>query len=187
MIFTNDDYTVRPLKVSIGCYDFMRKYAAPHRFIEYCRQCPAYGARWGCPPHDHDWIERLSHYGGVLLLGTKITPRDKALPADAAHDLMRPVTDDLNRRLLDLERERGGVALGFAGKCSYCGETPCTRPQGLPCRHPHLVRPSLEGVGFDVELICRDLLRVPLRWSSDGLLPPYLVVVGAWFHHELCR
>lgn len=183
MIFTHNDYITKGLEATIGCHEFIADFANPQRFEQCCRECPAYGRWWGCPPHDIDWNEKLAAYSRVLIVGTKITPRNTSLPADVSLDLMRPETDKLNRRLLDMEREQNGTALGFAGKCPYCGELPCTRPQGLPCRHPELVRPSLEAVGFDVERTCRELLGVPLQWSSDGNLPPYLVIVGALFHH----
>ncbi len=182
MIFTHNDYTTEALEATIGSHEFIADFANPERFIECCRQCPAFGRRWGCPPHDRDWLAELAGYRCVTLLGTKITPHDAALPADAAYGLMLPETTALNSRLLDMEKETGGRALGFAGKCPYCGDQPCTRPQGQPCRHPELVRPSLESVGFDVDRTCRELLHVPLQWSRDGHLPPYLVIVGALFH-----
>ena len=44
------------------------------------------------------------------------------------------------------------------------------------------VRPSLESLGFDLSKTLAELFGIELRWSKDGLLPEYLVLVCGFFH-----
>ncbi len=163
-----------------------RDYRDVERTIAACRQCDAYGRLWCCPPHDAEQVEQLlARYTNATIFGTKIDfmplppgadPRQVATDAFAqARRLMLPAL---------LERERalpGSIALSV--RCTLCGDTPCSRPDGQPCRHPRQMRPSLESIGFDVEGIARDLLHTPLLWSQHGELPPYMMLVTALLHN----
>lgn len=55
----------------------------------------------------------------------------------------------------------------------------CTRREGLPCRYPDKVRPSLESMGFDIGKTAKELFGLELKWASYGMLPEYYVLVGA--------
>ena len=154
-------------------------------FEECCRACPNYGNRWGCPPFDHDTLQDLLPYGEVMIVGVKITPHDTRMPMEQVFDLMRPELERLNKRLLELECETGGFALGFVGKCERCGNAPCARKQGKPCRHPDLVRPSLEAYGFNVSETASKLLGIDMVWSRDKNIPRYLTLVcGLFFNGD---
>ena len=59
-----------------------------------------------------------------------------------------------------------------------------TRPLGLPCRHPELVRPSLEAYGFDISRTTNELFGIELLWGKDGMLPKYLTLVCGFFHNS---
>ena len=67
--------------------------------------------------------------------------------------------------------------------CPYCGDEPCARISGQPCRHPDWVRPSLEAYGFDIALTAHNLLGIDLKWSQRGLVPEYLTLVGGIFYN----
>lgn len=154
-------------------------------FEECCRACPNYGNRWGCPPFDHDTLQDLLPYGKVMIVGVKITPHDTRMPMEQVFDLMRPELERLNKRLLELECETGSFALGFVGKCERCGNAPCARKQGKPCRHPDLVRPSLEAYGFNVSETASKLLGIDMVWSRDKNIPRYLTLVcGLFFNGD---
>lgn len=72
---------------------------------------------------------------------------------------------------------------GFhGGTCIHCPEGSCTRPEGRPCRHPELVRPSLEACGFDVARTASELFGIELKWGSGGRMPEYLTLVCGFFH-----
>ena len=50
---------------------------------------------------------------------------------------------------------------------------------GEPCRHPELVRPSLEALGFNLGEVTRELFNIDMLWGRHGRLPQYLTLVGA--------
>lgn len=51
-----------------------------------------------------------------------------------------------------------------------------------PCRHPELVRPSLEACGFDIGRTTSELFGIELKWGADGKMPEYLTLVCGFFH-----
>ena len=154
-------------------------------FEECCRACPNYGNRWGCPPFDHDTLQDLLPYAKVMIVGVKLTPHDARMPMEQVYELMRPELERLNQRLLELERETGGLAFGFVGKCERCGNAPCARTLGKPCRHPDVVRPSLEAYGFNVSQTASELLGIDMVWSKGKNVPRYLTLVcGLFFNGE---
>lgn len=164
---------------------YVREFRDVPTFEACCRQCPNYGNRWGCPPFDHDTLQDLLPYSKVMIVGIKITPLDHKMPLDRVYELMRPELDRANVRLLELEAQSGGMAFGFVGKCPYCGDTPCTRRDGNPCRHPDLVRPSLEAYGFNVSKTASDVLGIDMQWGKDGMMPRYLTLVcGLFFNGD---
>ena len=57
------------------------------------------------------------------------------------------------------------------------------RPEAKPCRHPELVRPSLEACGFDIAHTTSELFGIELKWGTDGSLPEYLTLVCGFFHN----
>ena len=160
---------------------YLREFRDVATFAECCRACPNYGSRWGCPPFDHDTLQDLLPYDKVMIMGVKLTPHDSKMPMERVYDLMRPELEKMNRRLLDMEKERGGLAFGFVGKCERCGDAPCARVEGKPCRHPDVMRPSLEAYGFNVSKTASELLGIDMVWSKDKNVPRYLTLVCGLF------
>ena len=152
-------------------------------FEECCRACPNYGKRWGCPPFDHDTLNDLLPYERVMIVGVKVSPYDGKLPMEQVYDLIRPELERVNSRLLELERLTGGLAFGFVSKCPYCNGAPCARREGKPCRHPDVVRPSLEAYGFNVSLTASEVLGIDMVWGKDDKIPRYLTLVCGLFYN----
>lgn len=149
------------------------------RFATLCRACPRYGATWGCPPLPTD-LPRW--YTAHIFAATIALPPGR----HKVEDSDRLIADDkriLDRRILDLERSYGGRACSFGGYCHLCER--CTRPDGLPCRHPDLLRPSLEALGFDITRTVALLPDTTLQWSTDGYLPSTLTLVSALFTPDI--
>ena len=164
---------------------YVREFRDVATFEECCRACPNYGMRWGCPPFDHDTLQDLLPFDKVMIIGVKITPHDSKMPLDQVHELMRPELERVNKRLLELEREKNGLAFGFVGECPYCNGAPCARQQGKPCRHPDKVRPSLEAYGFNVSETASQLLGIDMVWSHDKTIPRHLTLVcGLFFNGD---
>jgi predicted metal-binding protein len=80
-----------------------------------------------------------------------------------------------------MEKEYAGSRAFFAGTCHLCSPDKCTRIKGSPCVFPGRVRPSLESFGFDVSQTALKLLNVEMKWSRDGVLPSYFVLVSGFF------
>lgn len=160
---------------------YVREFRDVETFDACCQQCPNYGRRWGCPPFDHNTLNDLLPFEKVMIIGLKLTPQDSKMPIDAVYDLMRPELNRLNKRLLDLEKQSAGMAFGFVGKCPHCPGMTCARIGGEPCRHPELVRPSLEAYGFNVAKTASDVLHIDMQWSNDGKMPRYLTLVCGLF------
>ena len=177
-------YSVERDMAEIDSHAYIREFRRADYFIEFCHQCRNYGRRYGCPPFDSDPLHVIESYRKVRIIGVKIVPKDKSLPLEAANDLMLPVTSELNEELLRSEKSLGGISFGFVGSCPYCGDGPCARIDGLPCRHPEKVRPSLEAIGFDISKTAKELLGLEIKWSKDGLIPEYLTLVCGIFYQK---
>ena len=152
------------------------------RIGSYCLSCPQHARSWLCPPLDSAVIRQLAGFTHVRMIGLQIftTAVDAATPAEA---ILAGERRDFEAHLLRLEKELGGRACGFSGRCPYCDSTPCARIAGQPCRHPDLARPSLEACGFDVTAIASQCLHKEILWARDGVHPPYYMLVGAVFHN----
>ena len=175
-------YTAEEFAVELPAAEYTARFHDAERIAAYCRRCPNYGRNWGCPPFAKDPAEEWLRYGTALLVAAKITPCEEGLPLAEAGRLLRPERIRLERRLLALERRYGGRAFSYVGSCLYCPEGTCTRPEGLPCRHPDRVRPSLEACGFDIGRTTSELFGIELKWGAEGKLPEYLTLVCGLFH-----
>ncbi len=176
------EYSAEEFSVSISVDEYIRRFRDEATIEGYCCACENYGRSWGCPPFDFDVEEQLRQYKNLLLIAIKITPKEQGLPIGVAQELILPERRRLDKRLLELEKEYGGLACSYVGKCYFCNEDICSRLCGEPCRHPQLIRPSLEAYGFDIARTTEELFDLELRWGNNGLLPEYLVIVcGVFF------
>jgi predicted metal-binding protein len=175
-------YTTESFSAEIDAATYIADFRRANYFMQFCCECGNYGRRYGCPPFDYDPLSVIAPYQKVRILGVKIVPNDGNLQLSVANTLMLPVIRELNEELLALEKSLGGMAFGFAGSCPYCGEIPCARIDGEPCRHPDKVRPSLEAFGFDMSKTASDLLGLEIKWSHDGRIPEYLTLVCGVFY-----
>lgn len=129
---------------------------------------PITGAAGDAPPFGFSVGRYLSGYATALLTVTKIVPQKQGLPSSEAGRLILPERRRLEQQLLGMERQYGGLSFAYVGTCLHCPEGTCTRPDGKPCRHPELVRPSLEACGFDIGKTTAELFGIDLKWGTDG-------------------
>lgn len=176
-------YTAEDFTAELPATDYIARFRDADRIGGYCRTCPNYGRSWGCPPFGFDMEEYLSGYATALITATKISPEESGIPVSQACRLIRPERQRLEGKLLEMERRFEGRSFAYVGTCLYCPEGSCTRPDGNPCRHPELVRPSLEACGFDIGKTTAELFGIELQWSTDGSLPAYLTLVCGFFHN----
>ena len=159
----------------------MKEYAETFRDFGrvrgYCHGCGRYGKCWACPPYDFAEDEYLGQFTTISLLATKITPSEGvALTPETAERILNRERQRLDRMLLGME---GNARAFFAGTCILCPPEKCTRREGLPCRHPESIRPSLEALGFDIARTASELFGIPLQWGSPGTFPAYLTLISA--------
>jgi len=164
-------YTARDFTAELPAAAYVARFRDAERVGGYCRECGNYGRSWGCPPFGFDMEEYVTRYGTALLVATRITPEEPGLPVSEAGRLILPERQRLERRLLEMERQYGGRSFAYVGTCIHCPEGSCTRPEGRPCRHPELVRPSLEACGFDVARTASELFGIEMKWGSGGRMP----------------
>lgn len=179
-----EKYTVEEFTADIPVDEYIGRFRDEERFMELCKMCPNFGNSWGCPPFDFDTEDFLLQYRHAHLMAARITPFDEDIPVESTQTFILPERIRIEKRLLEMERETGGRAFAYIGKCLHCPESGCTRNCGMPCRHPDKVRPSLEAFGFDIERTLSELFNIKLLWGKDGVLPEYLVLVSAIFHNQ---
>ena len=181
------NYTLSQKEVTVPADELIRDYRDVERIRQYCLQCPGYGKAWNCPPFDFDPRTVSDGFKTVRLMATVIefdeTTRAACKTAEQSAEMgreaMQEVWKTLLPRLYEMERQSPGSRC-FTFRCVLCPEG-CTRPEGKPCRHPELMRHSLESVGFDIVAMMRDLLGINLEWSTDGSLPKHITLVTALF------
>ena len=170
-------YTAQDRWLKMPMAEYIAGYRDFGRVRGYCRECGRYGNCWACPPYDFDETALLEQYTTISLLATMITPSEGvALTPETADLIIRRERQRLDRMLLGME---GNARAFFAGTCILCPPEKCTRREGLPCRHPESIRPSLEALGFDIARTASELFGIPLQWGSPGTFPAYLTLISA--------
>lgn len=183
-MLNNLAYQAEDFTRSIAVADYIAQYRDAERFAACCRGCGNYNRSWCCPPFDFDVEQRLRKYENLLLVATVITPTQKELPISESRALIRPERIRLDKQLLLLEKKHNALSASYVGSCLYCPEGSCTRPLGGECRHPELVRPSLEAYGFDIGRTTKELFGLELQWGRDGLMPERFILVCGLFHND---
>ena len=169
------DYAISHHTVFMPAGEYIRKYRDEDKFIVFCRRCNRYDRCWACPPYDFDISARIGKYKYICITGTQIVPDPSSVPTipagtekEVVIGLLTEVRLQLDSWLRWLETEYPGSLACYAGTCHLCPDDTCTRITGQPCRHPHLIRHSLESFGFDLGRTAEELLHIPLVWS-DGV------------------
>lgn len=181
------NYFVTTKEVTIAADEFIRRYRDVERIHAFCRQCPGYGLSWACPPFNFDPRIQSDGFKTVILMGTTIEFDEQTRAeckvaeqsARVGQMAMNEVWKTILPQLYEMERQHPGSRC-FTFRCMLCPEG-CTRPEGKPCRHPGLLRHSLESVGFDITAMTKELLGIELEWSIDGSLPKHITLVTALF------
>lgn len=145
-----EGYTVEELSTTMAIGVLVERFHRPEKVWMLCKMCPNYGRKWGCPPFEYDVVEKILKYNYIELFATRVVFTVAALLPDEKELIARTECACIESKLLALERTTKGVASANIGGCERCTECGCTRPNGAPCRHPELLRPSLEAYGFDV-------------------------------------
>lgn len=166
----------------IAVAEYMAGYRDVRYFIELCKQCRNYGNSWLCPPFEFDVDEHLKRWNTAMIVLFRFERPKNADTQESIKALFREHRIEMEKRLLELEWEYGGLAVGFSGECPLCDE--CARKKGAKCVHPDKSRPSLESYGFNIGKTMEDLFDIQIEWAKDGKLPQTFSLVGALFHNQ---
>lgn len=173
-------YSIRYIPV----VDFVRDYRDAEKFLEYCKQCGRYGNCWACPPFEFDSDQYLSGYSTAMIIGAKVFPENSISiisegKYDASLAAILKARQEIDQRLLAMEKQYVGSRAFFAGTCHLCDE--CTRKFGKSCLYPEKVRPSLESLGFDLVRTSSEILGIEMKWGDKGQAPEYFTLVSGLF------
>lgn len=175
---------------SISMKNFLSGYSNPKEFSCYCRECSFYARYWSCPPFPFSQEALLEPFSYLHLWISQTTLNTSSFRRGCsslgyARSLFR---EHLYRQRIKLDSlllriERASVVspvMAFlAGHCHWCRSGNCRRIQGLPCRYPHLERPSLESLGCNLCQAVEDLAHIQMDWAKNDSLPNSLTLVGA--------
>lgn len=184
-------------KFSIGPVEMdkmLEEYHQLRKTRRYCAACPNYNKYWSCPDYAFDEALFLKEFKYMYLIAREYEiPREDRQKifgiqpvAEYCKQIMQAMKVESWKDLLDLEAEFPGTLSLMPGNCHVCdisGEG-CAKPKGQKCRHPELMRFSLESLGFDVDAICKYEIGVLLLWPKEGHLPEKLCAVMALMSNE---
>jgi predicted metal-binding protein len=170
---------------TIAVARFLQDYVDVPQFVEYCRACPKYGKIWSCAPYSFDVTDIWRKYETLELIGVKVRPsatlRDGTYTREQLREIYEALTfkekRKLSSELLARETETPGSLFLSEGSCDICPEG-CARTASQPCRHPDLMRYSVESLGANVQKAARDLLHIEIVWPQNGKLPDYFMLVA---------
>ena len=179
-------------KFSIGPVSMdkmLEEYHQLRKTRRYCHSCPNYKRYWSCPEYIFDEVIFLKEFKYMYLIAREYeVPREDRQKifgiqrvAEYSKQICQAMKMESWKDLLDLEKEFPGTMGLIPGNCEICdisGEG-CARPKGEKCRHPEMMRFSLESLGFDVDSICKYEIGVLLMWPREGHLPEKLCAVMA--------
>lgn len=190
------EYTYRFSNGPVEMNKLMDEYYNLDRTRKFCYECPSFNKNWSCPDYDFEEKEWLNRYRYVYLIGKEYhIPREDrqkvigvAKVGDYALRAMKVLKVSAFKDLIALEKKVPNSMALMPGNCIVCEITEdqkCTKELGdEPCRHPEVLRFSLESLGFDVDSIMKFEIGLYLQWPKEGRLPEKLCGVMALMTQE---
>lgn len=173
-------------EAEISVKDYLRNYVNVPMFVEACKDCPHYNQVWSCPTYSFDVMEYWKKFKTLRLYVKEIQFDEMLINEVQTEDelnivleeILPEVKQEFAKEMLNLERDNpGSICLSSGGSCQICREG-CTKPQGSSCRHPELMRYSLEALGGNVCRTVEEVLGLPMEWPGTGRLPRNLKLVS---------
>lgn len=169
-------YTIEEYTAEIPVQEFVTRCVDVTRFRKLCQQCGNYDKRWSCPSFTFDPMEIWNGYSSVRLYMRLLRGTQENQPMEAALTALMEEKRKYFNLLMTWEKENPDSQLLSAGTCDLCDT--CAKEQGESCRHPELLRYSIEALGGDVEKCAKHYFNTPILWGKDGVAPAYYVLVG---------
>ena len=150
--------------------------------LKACEQCPRYGNSWSCPPDVPNIYKYTWKYSEAVLVCVKAEYPKELCSGDfsAVYPQREKYYDGIRRKLqlALLEAEKKYPGTYSVSTCLICDK--CARSEGLPCRHPDLMRYSMTTLGFDFSKLMKEYFNIELSWSGEKL-SSYDYIVAALF------
>lgn len=164
--------------------DFVKNCVNVPRFLACCRACPNYNRRWSCPPYEFSVETVWDQYNDILLYEDKVIVKpellEKSFNQEEINELSRILLTPAQRQMIDtlltMEKQYPGSRALFAGTCELCEN--CDKEHGIPCRHPELLRYSIEALGGNVAKAVQIYFDDIILWAENGHLPEYFLLLG---------
>ena len=170
----------------ISTADYLKDFVEVERFIECCKQCPNFGAKWGCPPYSFDVREKYwNNYKYLHLFAYKMYLDEdlveNGMTAEEVDSLVMGIRYQnyilASKWILSVERANPGSFALDGGHCAKCKR--CTRPKGKPCRHEDDIRPAVDAIGGNLVKTAEEIFGTKILWIENGKVPEYfLFIVG---------
>ena len=184
-------------KLSLGAKRveyLMEEYFNREKTLGFCKACPNFSKYWSCPPYAFDEAIFLKQFKYMHIIGRQMeVPREDLRNVRDPEAVKNYCTDKLQaikvmtwKTLLEIEDEVDGVIGLIPGNCPIC-ETQgmeCARKINQPCRHPKLMRFSLESLGFNVADLLKYEVGMTIQWGDTYRLPEVLTSVSAILCNE---
>ena len=169
--------------------DRLGEFRDVEKFLTYCRECPNFGTRHSCPPHDIDDEKFLEKYTHAHFILTRIiyddetillSKGDKEKQNEILYATREKVLREVEDQKLTKELYSGGVSVS-SSSCSLCKT--CAKTENTPCRHPDKMRYAIDSFGFDITKIMTELFGIGLSWPTDTI-PEYQCLVGMFLDDD---
>lgn len=144
---------VQKIQKHIDISDFVEKYIDIDRFLACCKECPNYGNKYTCPPHDFDVLQFWLSFSELEV---------SAVTIPGTHDYEQAETLLMDELLEEEAWQPGSLCLS-AGNA---GNVETSR-----------MRYSIESLGGNVSKLCKDLLGISLEWGKGGEPPEHITLV----------
>lgn len=189
-------YEIKGKTVRLKIADYIEEYYNAKQFIEQCQECKNYGKLWTCPPFNFDPLSKIKVFKYIYIIGNQIfidkATREKPVNTkelqELSYKIVEEARNDIDKKLLNLEKEYPNSLCFFAGSCLLCTNEQCARHINRACFYPFKMRSSLEAYGFDVSKTSLNILDIELKWSNNLILPQYFTLISALCtNHEIAN
>lgn len=172
----------------------MDEYFDRDKTLGFCKACPNFSKYWSCPTYAFDEAIFLKQFKYMHIIGRQFEVsredlrniRDPQAVKDYCTDKLQAIKVMTWKTLLEIENEVDGVIGLIPGNCPIC-ETQglaCARKTNEPCRHPGMMRFSLESLGFNVADLLKYEVGMTIKWGDTYRLPEVLTSVSAILCNE---
>jgi len=150
------------------------KYINNNHIENKCKRgCSNYENKWSCPPYSKSYDIVSSKYKNAIIICFS-TAMDKYLDINNGYLAMKAANSTLksliDKAAREIEKQVEGYAL-LSGSCRLCKS--CQRKEQKDCKHPEMMRFSIESTYLNGDAIAKDELLHEILKYENKVLPKY--------------